>query len=178
MNEIDKVYFANGNEDGPWSPKMIRLSEVAAAKGFDVLHPDFADFPDPDERVQHLVSICAESEGATVLVGSRMGAYVSAAAASIIKPEGLFLLSPAFYLAGYEVPAATPVAGKIAVVHGWHDEIVPFDDPHRFANEIGAELHPLDSEFRLEDQLHKVEAVFSRFLDGIRFASAGGLLAA
>jgi alpha-beta hydrolase superfamily lysophospholipase len=36
-----------------------------------------------------------------VLMGSSMGAYVATVAAETIKPSGLFLLAPAFYLPGY-----------------------------------------------------------------------------
>ena len=173
MTEIKNVFFANGTENGPWFAKMARLSEVAEAKGFGVLHPDYSEAADPEERVQRLVSLCAESQGTAVLVGSRMGAYVSTIAASIVKPAGLFLFSPAFYLSGHELRDETPVAGKVAVVHGWHDEIVPFDNQHRLANEIGAELYPLDGNHKLDDQIHKVEELFSLFLDDIGSASNG-----
>ena len=45
-----------------------------------------------------------------MLVGSSLGGHVSAAAAAALRPRGLFLLAPAFYMPGFEAYTPQDVA--------------------------------------------------------------------
>jgi len=71
-----------------------------------------------------------------VLMGSSMGAYVATVAAETIKPSGLFLLAPAFYLPGYLRTEFDPPAKYTRVIHGWRDDIVRPNMPGGFAKNI------------------------------------------
>jgi len=51
-----------------------------------------------------------------------------------------------------------------AIVHGWHDDIVPVDNSIRWAREHYAALHVLNSDHRLEDRIEAVCALLKSFL--------------
>jgi alpha/beta superfamily hydrolase len=156
------VCFAHGKESGPWGTKITRLAEVARARGFDVLSPDYSHSHDPKERVAHLLKLAPRAH-TLVLVGSSMGGYVSAMACAALKPQALFLMAPALYFAGWdEDPQGCPQA--TVVVHGWHDDIVPVDASLRFARARGAALHVLDSGHTLGDQLEALAVLFDDLL--------------
>lgn len=161
------VYFAHGKESGPRGTKIEALAAVARMKGFQVESPDYSGQPDPDARVDQLLSLRLPASDLTVLVGSSMGGYVSTVASQIINPVGLFLMAPAFYLPGYKEQNPVPHARKTVIIHGLKDDVVPAESSIRFAREHNAELHLLDSDHRLNDQLPKLEVLFDMFLDDV-----------
>lgn len=165
MSEKRIVYFAHGKESGAWGSKITRLAEVARSKGFQVCSPEYNGLS-PDERVEKLISL-VDSEGTVILVGSSLGAYVSTLASVTIKPVGLFLLAPAFYLEGYGLQDPTPSAEKIWVVHGLNDEVVPCQNSILFCSKFGASLHLLDGDHRLTDQIGEIAKLFAFFLDAM-----------
>ena len=77
------VCFAHGKESGPWGTKITRLAGVARARGFEVISPDYSGTQDPRRRVDLLLQL-APSAKHLVLVGSSMGAYVSAMACAFL----------------------------------------------------------------------------------------------
>ena len=159
------VVFAHGKESGPWGTKITRLAEVARARNFDVLSPDYSHTHDPKARVTHLLKL-APAARRLVLVGSSMGGYVSAMACAALKPQALFLMAPALYFPGWdEDPQDCPE--HTVVVHGWHDDIVPVDASLRFARPRGAALHLLDSGHTLNDQLPALSLLFDDLLNRV-----------
>jgi fermentation-respiration switch protein FrsA (DUF1100 family) len=56
------------------------------------------------------------------------------------------------------------LACPAAVVHGWKDDVVPYEHSIRFAKEYGASLHLLESDHRLHNQLRVVRQLFEYFL--------------
>ena len=157
------VCFAHGKESGPWGTKITRLAEVARARGFEVMSPDYSHSHDPKERVAHLLKLAPRAEK-LVLVGSSMGGYVSAMACAALKPQGLFLIAPALYFPGWdEEPAGCPAIA--AVVHGWKDDIVPVERGIAYARRNGAALHVLESGHTLNDQLPALALLFGDLLD-------------
>lgn len=156
------VCFAHGKESGPWGTKITRLAEVARARGFEALSPDYSHTHDPQERVAHLLKLAPRARS-LVLVGSSMGGYVSAMACARLQPRALFLIAPALYFPGWdEEPADCPAL--TSVVHGWRDDIVPVERSLRFAQPRGATLHLLDSGHTLNDQLPMLALLFDEFL--------------
>ena len=99
-----------------------------------------------------------------ILVGSSMGAYVATVASEIIRPKGLFLIAPAFYLPGYQCTKFKPSAERIEVFHGWQDEVVPPENVWRFCKQHRACLHMLDADHRLLSILPIMVDAFDRFL--------------
>jgi alpha-beta hydrolase superfamily lysophospholipase len=161
------VVFAHGKESGPWGAKITAMAEAVRALDLAVESVDYRGMDDPADRVRKLIGVCAGFEDPVVLVGSSMGGHVSAAAAAHVRPRGLFLLAPAFYMPGYEQYTPQDVACPTAIVHGWHDDIVPVDNSIRWAREHRAALHVLDSDHRLEDQIEAICGLLRAFLNGL-----------
>jgi pimeloyl-ACP methyl ester carboxylesterase len=161
------VIFAHGKESGPWGSKITAMAAVVRDLGAAVESVDYRGLDDPGERVRKLIAVGAEIKEPVVLVGSSMGGHVSAAAAARLKPRGLFLLAPAFYMAGYEEYTPQDVACPTVIVHGWHDDIVPVENSIRWAREHQAALHVLNSDHRLEDQIDAICLLLRAFLTAL-----------
>jgi pimeloyl-ACP methyl ester carboxylesterase len=160
----NSVVFSHGKESGPWGAKITAMAQAARDLQFDVVSVDYRGMDDPLSRVEKLVQAVAALSAAPVLVGSSMGGYVSAAAASRVRVRAIFLLAPAFYMPGFEQYTPQDVKVPTAVVHGWHDDIVPVENSVRWAREHRATLHVLDSNHRLEDQIEAICILLSDFL--------------
>ena len=166
------IYFAHGKESGPWGAKIQALASLAEGKGCRVESPDYSGIADPDVRVEKLLSLAALKSGPLVLVGSSMGGYVSTVASRQLRPTGLFLMAPAFYLPGYGEQDPIPEAKLTSIVHGWNDEVVPVENAIRFARRHRCELHLLASDHRLMSHLEVVEQLFADFLCRITGSSS------
>ncbi len=158
------VLFAHGKESGPWGSKIKHLAAIAERHACKVLSPDYSDLPDADARVRRLLSMELLPHGRLVLVGSSMGGYVSTVASQSLKPAGLFLMAPAFYIPGYAEQSPASGATHTSVVFGWQDEVIPVEHGIRFAQQQRAELHVMDGDHRLTSVLPEVGILFDRFL--------------
>jgi predicted esterase len=166
------VHFVHGKESGPWGSKITRLAKVARGNGCDVASLDYSGLPDPQVRADHLVAACADEARPLILVGSSMGGWVATKAATQLmhlKPLGLFLLAPAFYLPGYpdlglELNCAPD---RIELVHGWRDDVIPFDHSVRFGRQHGCTVHLVDDDHRLGARLETISGYFSLFLQHV-----------
>ena len=169
------VVFSHGKESGPWGSKIKALAAVAEAAGAQVLSINYRegeggqvfdqDAPEePDRRVAQLLATPLPPHSQLILVGSSMGGYVSTAASAALKPDGLFLLAPAFYLPGYAEQTLAPHARQTLLVHGWGDAVVPAAHSVAFACQHRVALHLLDGDHRLNDALPAIEPLFAQFL--------------
>ena len=174
------VVFSHGKESGPLGSKIQALMCVAEQQGAHTLSIDYSKHADgtaidhdtrgeADRRVTHLLSTVMPPHRQLVLVGSSMGGYVSTVASSVLKPAGLFLLAPAFYLPGYARQDPVPDATSTLVVHGWGDDIVSPDNSIRFARKHLCALHLLKGDHRLNAALPAIEPLFELFLQRIQF---------
>ncbi|MEH6626583.1 MAG: alpha/beta hydrolase [Motiliproteus sp.] len=161
-----KVIFFHGKESGPWGSKIRYLAQIAKEHGCRVESDDYAGINNPDDRVAKFLKSYSE-DGPVVLVGSSMGGYVATVASAAVKPRGLFLMAPAFYMPGYDVQHIQLPDCPLSIVHGWHDDIVPPENSLRFAEEHNASLHLLDSDHRLNSQLAEIGGLFGLFLKGL-----------
>ena len=162
------VCFSHGRDSGPGGFKIKNLTTLAKVRGWETESVDYRGLDDPMVRVQKLLNILKEEQRRPlVLVGSSMGAFVSIVASRRIRPAGLFLMAPAVYLKGYEYPDITPFAGRIEVVHGRRDSLVPVENARRYAAEFNLPLHILDSGHSLNDKMEEIKDIFSRFLENV-----------
>ena len=129
------VVFSHGKESGPWGSKITAMAAMVRDFKLGVESVDYRGLDDPGARVSKLIDFAKDLKEPVVLVGSSMGGHVSAAAASRLQARGMFLLAPAFYMAGYEEYTPQDVACPTAIVHGWHDIIVPVENQHPLARE-------------------------------------------
>jgi pimeloyl-ACP methyl ester carboxylesterase len=149
------------------------MAEVVRSLGSGVESVDYRGMDDPASRVEKLVKAAGEFKGPLVLVGSSMGGHVSAAAAARLRPRALFLLAPAFYMPGLEQHTPQDVAMPTAIVHGWHDAVVPVENSIRWAREHRAALHVLDSDHRMEDQIRAICDLLRVYLGGLMGGGGG-----
>jgi surfactin synthase thioesterase subunit len=159
------VYLLHGKESSPASKKLKRLASLAENKGFHTQSPDYSNIEDPDKRVEDFLELSKSIDDEIVLFGSSMGAYVATVASKRLKPKGLFLLAPAFYIESYIHQDPKPVAEMTSIIHGWNDEIVPVEHSIRFAQKYRVDLHLINGDHRLMDHLSFIESIFSLFLD-------------
>lgn len=161
------VCFNHGKESGPWGSKIQRLAEVARKRGFEVMSPDYQGIESVAQRIALLEQQLPQDCEQLVLVGSSMGAYVAAAVSEQYRPDGLFLLAPAVLMPGYESDDMQPRGGRMLVIHGWHDEIVPVDNALAFCRRWQLPLLLLDSDHRLMSALEQICLQFGLFLDNL-----------
>lgn len=159
------VVFSHGKDSEPWGRKIIALADTARAAGCGVASIDYRGIDTVEGRLQKLHEGCRDLQGELVLVGSSLGGYLSAAAASSLRARGLFLMAPAFYLAPLPELPRLICAGPIEIVHGWRDDVVPIDNSLRFAREHRATLHVVDDDHRLYGSLGRIQHLLRYFLD-------------
>jgi predicted alpha/beta-hydrolase family hydrolase len=166
-----RVCFSHGKESGPWGTKIKALATIAEQAGWQVESLDYQGMDDPHARVELLQRWCADCEEPYVLAGSSMGGHVVAAVASQAQPQdqplGLFLMAPAFYVPGYEeLTPAAPVC-PVVIVHGWHDEVIPWQNSARYGAAADARVVFMNSDHRLVDVLPQVGQELKLFLDSL-----------
>ena len=164
---VNTVVFSHGKESGPWGTKITAMAAVVRDLGLRVESVDYRGMDDPKLRVEKLLAAGREFSAPVVLVGSSMGGHVSAAAAGRLEAAALFLLAPAFYMPGFEQYTPQDVTVPTAIVHGWHDDVVPVGNSIRWAKEHRATLHILDSNHRLEDQISTICILLRNFLTAL-----------
>jgi len=162
------VIYNHGKDSIPWGEKAIALAEVAKRHDFMFISPDYQASNDPDLRVKQLLAIDLSAFQEIVLIGSSMGAYVATVASELIKPKGLFLIAPAFYLPGYQCTEFKPTAEAIGVFHGWQDDIVPPENSWRFCQKYRISLKLYDTDHRMLSVMPQITEEFSRFLGSFK----------
>ena len=165
MHATPIVLFSHGQESGPWGTKISVMAEAVRAHGLSADSLDYRGIESPAGRVEKLKTVCAELERPKLLVGSSMGGYVSAAAATAVGARGLFLLAPAFFIPGF--PEFEPPLVATEIVHGWHDDVVPAENSIRYAERCRATLHLVDGDHRLTANIDEIVAYLLRFADRV-----------
>lgn len=158
------IVFAPGKESGPWGTKICYLADIARRLGANLVSPDYSDLVSPDDRVARLLALPRSEHAKLILVGSSTGGYVSTVASQTLKPKGLFLMAPAMHLPGYAEQRPMSGAEYACVVFGWQDEVIPVENGIRFAAENRADLHIIEGDHRLNEQIDKVGELFEAFL--------------
>ncbi len=161
------VVFSHGQESGPWGSKILAMSSMAKDLGCAIDSIDYQGIADPTDRVDKLIDACSTVEGTIILVGSSMGGYVATAAAQTVGAAGLFVLAPAYYVAGFEALTPEPPEIPTEIVHGWHDDIVPPENSIRFAAACSATLHMVDGDHRLTNNIDEINFYLGRFINRI-----------
>lgn len=163
---VDVVYFAHGQESGPWGSKIRYLADRARARGLAVESPDYSHSMEGPPREAQLVELLQRDRRMPVLVGSSMGAWVSCRAAQRQACRGLFLMAPAFDMPDH--PAAELPDGIPAwLVHGWQDGVVP---PHQSLDRARTghrRLLMVPDGHRLSESKPDLLAFFDAFLDHV-----------
>lgn len=160
------VIYNHGKDSTPWGEKTLGFNEVAKHNGYSFESPDYREQLDPDKRVEQLLEMDLSGYDEVVLIGSSMGAYVATVASEWIKPKGLFLLAPAFYLPGYRRTKFKPTAKAIRIFHGWQDDIVPPENVWQFCRNHRLCLTLYDTDHRMLSVMPQLIHELNRFLAG------------
>lgn len=169
--KINHVVFLHGKESGPYGSKIQRLIAVAEELGLKTTSIGYRECATADERVARLNDYLNQLDvpiEQVVLVGSSMGGYVSMVAANELSVAGLFLMAPALWMNSeeYAIQSYCPKTTHIEIVHGMHDDIVPYENSIRFAKEHdGTILHLVPDDHRLKTSHDFLACQFRRFLD-------------
>lgn len=147
------VVLSHGLESGPSSTKIQALTAVA--ESFDNVHVvvmDYRGMETPEQRLSHLMATLEAlpyKPEQTILAGSSMGGWVSAAASSRIPVLGCFLMAPAFGLERYPDPAPVLRAQHVQIIHGWRDTVVPPEPVVALAQQQRLPIRLVDDDHRL-----------------------------
>ena len=160
------ILFSHGQESGPWGTKISVMAQAVRDQGLQADSIDYRGIEAPAARVEKLVAACAALDRPTLLVGSSMGGYVAAAAATTVAARGVFLLAPAFFIPGF--PDFEPPSIPTEIVHGWHDDVVPPENSIRYAKGSAATLHLVDGDHRLTENIDEIVRYLLRFADRLR----------
>lgn len=158
------VYFFHGSHSSPQSTKIQHLKQIALDSAWQVKIPDHSAVREPDARVADMLENDAFAHEKIILVGSSMGGYVATVLSEHVRPLGLFLLAPAFYLPNYQQQNPIPYADKTAIIHAWGDDVVPIANSIRFAQDYKISLHILDGSHNLRENIPTIVELFTAFL--------------
>lgn len=163
------IVFSHGLDSEPWGKKILALAKISKEFNAKVESVDYQDLREPESRVARLADLSIiknTNSKELILVGSSMGGYVSATVTEKFPILGLFLMAPAFYIPrnGYR-QNIKPQAQHISIVHGFNDEVIPFQNSIKFAQEHNASIYLLQSDHRLTSALPEIEKIFTIFLE-------------
>jgi pimeloyl-ACP methyl ester carboxylesterase len=166
-----QVIFSHGHLSSPASRKIQVLAPLARQRALGVEAIDYQDLrDDPVGRIERLCDHIDRLDQPPLLVGSSLGGLVSMAAAERHEVAGLFLLAPALFMedrlpGGVVRESYAPKARSISVIHGWSDDIIPWQSSLKFAAHNHASLHLIDADHRLDRALTDIAGLFERFLE-------------
>lgn len=167
MSVAGQVILSHGMESGPNATKVRVLAEVAERLRFRSERVDDQGILDPLTRLDRLLARIDQAAGPVVLMGSSLGAYVSGLASLQRAVAGLFLLAPPVRLRGI-APDLALRAPRIAIVHGWRDELIAPEEVYALAHAHRASLHLYDADHRLTEVVPAIAEHFERFLMQVR----------
>jgi pimeloyl-ACP methyl ester carboxylesterase len=98
---------------------------------------------------------------------------VALAAAALLHARGVFLMAPAIYFDGLPPRRPRPLDCPATIVHGWQDEVVPFDHSVRFGREHGVTLHLINADHRMHGQLRMIQQLFEHFIIALDMPGSG-----
>lgn len=171
------VILSHGLESGPQASKVTALAQIAGLRGWSHERPDYRDLDargrlgDVAARIQRLRERAQATTGPLLLAGSSMGAFISAAVAMELAVDagassrlrGLFLMAPPVALDSWANPLRAP-AVALAVVHGWHDELIPAAAVVEWCARHSAELRLVDDGHRLGRHVEYCASAFDALL--------------
>jgi predicted esterase YcpF (UPF0227 family) len=164
---MNLVIFSHGKESGPDGSKIKLLRELAEKNHFETVSLDYRQCKNADERIALLENYLETTEAENIILfGSSLGGYVSTVLACKKSVKGLFLLCPALYMNDpeYSFQEFCPQCDNIELVHGWQDDIVPYENSIRFSKANNAVLNLITDGHRLQNSLEFLENRFEIFL--------------
>ena len=165
------ILLSHGSDSSPEATKVSALAALAEARGWHTQRPDYREDDARGHagsvapRLARLNAAIAACDAPPILVGSSMGAFVSALASLEHPGAGLFLMATPPAIPGVDSALDVRQDVPTLMVHGWRDEVCPIDDIERFTSGRLLPLLALDDDHRLSGSLPTIERQFALFLD-------------
>ena len=165
--------LSHGFESGPDATKVTALADAAQRLGWTHERPDYTDLDamrevsglgDVAARRQRLLERAREAaaRGPLVLAGSSLGAFISGLVSLQVPVAGLFLMAPPIRL--HEAHPLDAARVPTAIIHGWHDELIPAEHVVDWARTRSARLHLVDDSHRLSAHVDASADAFAALL--------------
>ncbi|WP_245187819.1 alpha/beta hydrolase [Frateuria flava] len=167
------ILLSHGSDASPDATKVSALAALAEARGWRAQRLDYREDDARGHagsvapRLARLNAAIAACDAPPVLVGSSMGAFVSALASLEHPVAGLFLMATPPAIPGVDDALGVRQDVPTLLVHGWRDEVCPIDGIVRFAGRHHLPLLALDDDHRLSRSLPAIERQFALFLDNL-----------
>jgi predicted alpha/beta-hydrolase family hydrolase len=167
------IILSHGSDASPQATKVSALAALAQARGWHTQRPDYREDDTRGHagsvapRLARLNAAIAACETPPMLVGSSMGAFVSALASLEHRVAGLFLLATPEAIPGFDTALDLRQDVPTLLIHGWRDEVCPLDDIYAFAGRRQLPLLVLDDDHRLGGSLEAIGRQFTLFLDAL-----------
>lgn len=171
------VVLSHGAGTGPQAAKVSALAALAESLGWRTHRPDYrADDAlglagSVAPRLARLRDTIAALDAPPLLVGSSMGAFVSALASLAVPVAGLLLLATPAAIPGCAQALDLRPGVPAVLVHGWRDDTCPADAVQTFAAARRLPLLMLDDDHRLGASLPAIEAQLRQLLDVVAVAA-------
>jgi len=172
-----QVILSHGFESSPDAAKVAALAALAESLGWTAQRPDYRD----DDARGHVASIAPRIARlrATVealpapplLVGSSMGAFVSAMVSLDVPVAGLLLLATPGAVPGYPRNLDMRRGVPAMLVHGWRDEVCPVAAVQDYAARRRLPLLLLDDDHRLGSSMDSIGPLFRLLLERVAHAA-------
>lgn len=166
-----QIILSHGSDSGPDATKVSALAALAETLGWRTQRPDYrADDArghagSVAPRIARLRATVEALDTPPLLVGSSMGAFVSALVSLDVPVAGLLLLATPSAIPGqvraFDLRRGVPTL----LIHGWRDEICPLAGVHAFAAQRRLPLLVLDDDHRLGASMDAIAAQFRQLLD-------------
>lgn len=166
-----QIILSHGSGSSPDATKISALAAQAEALGWATQRPDYgaddarghANCVAP--RISRLRATIEALDQPPLLVGSSMGAFVSALVSLDVPVAGLLLLATPGEIPGYTQRLDLRRDVTTLLIHGWRDEVCPLADIFHMAGQRKLPLMIVDDDHRLGDSMQVIAAQFQFMLD-------------
>lgn len=172
-----QVILSHGSDSSPQATKVSVLAALAESVGWSTQRPDYSD----DDARGHIASISPRISRlrATIealstpplLVGSSMGAFVSALVSLDVPVAGLLLLATPSAIPGYPRRLEMRHGVPTILVHGWRDDVCAVAGVQDYAARHRVPLLVLDDDHRLGSSMDFIQQQFRLLLEQVSSAA-------
>lgn len=155
------VYTKNGNlkyrmvylpgKQGDINEGKIKLLRLIAKEQkilFTVI--DYKKLNSLNNSIDYAINVIKEKNEKIILCGSSMGGYISIVLSNYIESiYGILLLAPAIGIDGYPDIETNIKCKNVKVIHGYNDDMVPYENVINFCINKKIEMHLVNDNHRL-----------------------------
>lgn len=171
-----QVILSHGSNSSPDATKVSALAALAESLGWVTQRPDYRDddarglAASVAPRIARLRATIEALDAPPLLVGSSMGAFVSALVSLDVPVAGLLLLATPSAIPGASQMLDVRLHVPTMLIHGWRDTVCPLADVRLFAARHRLSLLVVDDDHRLGASALPIAAHMRLLLDQLASA--------